>query len=533
MTSAQTGFSNYWYSPCGCGCASCKSCPNGVSQCWTFTTTGNSIPAYDGTFCLVQSKSNPCVFIDGCTNHWTLTLNGGATTLASDNGAVYTLTENLNCTGLNAFGLAKSPSGSTWQQSLTINPTNCNAYPCYPNCAPPPCSALCPNGISQCWLLTIGGAPLAVFNGTFCLGQQSGSTCFFADKCSGLYSMTISGGTVTVQTVDGTVKWSLSGNTTFQCNGSNTFYLTTSPSGTTWPATVTITSTNCATSPCYPNCPPLPTCQNCFNTGKTIAPCWTFTISGVTGGASGCAGFNTTFYLLQTGPCTFSSCAAQMVVGGTCQITIGNAIYTAPGLSFNCTGCNTFTLHSVNSGATGVSSCSGWPATINVCPSSNCPTSQSCFCGCSDSLPLEYEVSLSGISNSTCFTIGGVDCTWANGTFALVYNGIGTVPGEWGFVAPSTKGSAIYNFIEMSITCSIDINTLLVTRVWYMVLGSQFLNAGAGYLCYRYSETVDQNTPCGGAKTLGIYDCGLNCRINNQLVLICPGAPGSVTINPV
>ena len=43
------------------------------------TTTGNSIPAYNGTFCLVQSKTNPCVFTDGCTNHWTLTLNGGAT----------------------------------------------------------------------------------------------------------------------------------------------------------------------------------------------------------------------------------------------------------------------------------------------------------------------------------------------------------------------------------------------------------------------------------------------------------------------
>ena len=117
-----------------------------MAQCWTMTVNGNPAP-YNGTFCLVNTGA--CVFQDKCTNLWTLKVAGGGTTLTSSNGAVYTLSENFNCNGLNSFALAKSPAGSTWQASLTISPTNCNAYPCYPNCTAPPCYALCPNGIAQ------------------------------------------------------------------------------------------------------------------------------------------------------------------------------------------------------------------------------------------------------------------------------------------------------------------------------------------------------------------------------------------------
>ncbi len=364
--------------------------------------------------------------------------------------------------------------------------------------------------------------------------------------------MSISGGTVTVQTVDGTVKWSLSGNTTFQCNGSNTFYLTTSPSGTTWPPTVTITSTNCAASPCYPNCPPPPTCANCNNTGKTIAPCWTFTVGGVTGGASGCTGFNTTYYLSQIGSCSFSNClgggnsvipsVTMVAQGNTWVLTIDNAVYTAPVAGFDCQSCNTFKLKGVTSfGASGINSCTGWPATLNVCPSSNCPANQNCFCGCTDTLPDQYEVTVEGITQEWCFANKQLDCTWANGTFVLVYNGPLTQPGTWGLVLPPpTQGSNLTNYIQMSVTCTTDPNTLMLTRRWYLVFASVFPSPGtgtsaAGYLYYQYLETVPPfapSNPCGGEKTLSIFQGGLYCNLN-PLELSCPGAPGSVTINPV
>jgi hypothetical protein len=532
----------YGYSPCAPCCNSTAKCgcPNGVSKCWSFTTTGNSEPAYNGTFCLVQSTTNPCVFTDGCTHHWTLTFNGGATTLASDNGAVYTLTETLNCTGLNSFGIAKSPAGGAWQQSLTINPANCNAYPCYPNCAPPPCASLCPNGISQCWLLTMSAAPLAAFNGTFCLVQQNGSTCFFSDQCSGLYSMSSSGGSMTVQTTDGTVKWTLSGNSPFQCNGSNTFYLSTAPSGTTWPPSVTVTPTTGATSPCFPNCPPQPTCSNCYNTGKTIATCWTFTVGGVGGAASGCFGFNTTYYLIQTGPCAFSNCtsstnsvipAVTMAARGDLWVlAIGDAIYTAPAAGFDCQACNTFSLKTVASSGSGLNSCTGWPPTLNVCPSSNCPTNQYCYCNCPDALPGQYEVSVSGITDGWCLTNKGLDCTWANGTFALPY----------GPVAP-IRGNQVSNFINFYLTCTTDSSTLLTQRRWYVVFGSVVLSStggpplGAGYLYYQYLETVAPyaaSNPCGGEKTLTWFNGGAYCSLS-PLELTCPGAPGTVTLTPI
>ena len=233
----------YGYSPCAPCCQTgCPTCPNGMAQCWTMTVNGNPAP-YNGTFCLVNTGA--CVFQDKCTNLWTLKVAGGGTTLTSSNGAVYTLSENFNCNGLNSFALAKSPAGSTWQASLTISPTNCNAYPCYPNCTAPPCYALCPNGIAQCWLLTISGMPLLTQNGSFCLVLQPGPSCLFSDPCGSGYTLAITGGTVTLQW-GGSVTWSLSGNSTFQCNGSNTFVLTNSPTTGQYPQSVTITPTNCA-----------------------------------------------------------------------------------------------------------------------------------------------------------------------------------------------------------------------------------------------------------------------------------------------
>jgi hypothetical protein len=95
------------------------------------TVSGNPNP-YNGSFCLVNTAA--CVFADKCTNLWTLKVAGGGTTLTSSNGAVYTLSETFNCNGLNSFALAMAPAGTVWQPSLTISPTNCNAYPCYPKC---------------------------------------------------------------------------------------------------------------------------------------------------------------------------------------------------------------------------------------------------------------------------------------------------------------------------------------------------------------------------------------------------------------
>ena len=262
---------------------------------------------YNGTFCLVNTAQ--CVFQDKCTNLWTLKVAGGGTTLTSSNGAVYTLSENFNCNGLNSFALAKSPAGSTWQASLTISPTNCNAYPCYPNCTAPPCYALCPNGIAQCCLLERSAecrcSLRTEVSVSFCNRDR---LAFSRIPCGSGYTLAITGGTVTLQW-GGSVTWSLSGNSTFQCNGSNTFVLTNSPTTGQYPQSVTITPTNCQ-SPCSP-CPPPPTCVNCNNTGKTIAPCWTFTVGGVGGGASGCSGFNTTYYLIQVGECAFSNCTGS------------------------------------------------------------------------------------------------------------------------------------------------------------------------------------------------------------------------------
>ena len=279
--------------------------------------------------------------------------------------------------------------------------------------------------------------------------------------------------------------------------------------------------------------------MNCNNTGKTIAPCWTFTVGGVGGGASGCSGFNTTYYLIQVGECAFSNCtgstnsvvpAAKMDASGNLWfLTIGDATYTSQAATFNCQGCNTFNLIGVASGGSGIDSCTGWPTTLTVCPSSNCPAYQNCLCFCPDTLPGQYEVSVGGIQSGWCFTNKGIDCTWANGTFVLPY----------GPVAP-TAGDQINNFINIYITCTTDPNTLLTTRQWYVVFGSTFSSTAGGpplpggYLYYLLDEIVPpySSNPCGGAKTLTIFDGGLYCSLN-PLELSCPNAPNTVTLTPI
>jgi hypothetical protein len=296
--------STYQYTPCLPCCNQCNSCPNGVSQCWSLTTTGNSNGTYNGTFCLVQSKTNACVFTDGCTNHWTLTLNGGATTLATDNGTVYTLSESLNCNGLNSFVLATSAAGSTWQPSMTINPTNCGSYPCYPNCSQQgaPCTVPCPNGIAQCWTLTgvtgvanqspvgtctncaaynmLSGSPFV-----WCLNKVSSTTeCAFVGTCG------VCGGTSAF-----TLTWNLSqsrwelrpdtpdalplyvlGQSSFDCNGSNSFTISGSQGANCagWPGVLTLSPVTCGTVQCL-NCNPCASCP--------WPAAWTMSVSGFGG----------------------------------------------------------------------------------------------------------------------------------------------------------------------------------------------------------------------------------------------------------
>lgn len=210
-------------------------------------------------------------------------------------------------------------------------------------------------------------------------------------------------------------------------------------------------------------------------------------------------------------------------------LTIGDATYTSQAATFNCQGCNTFNLIGVASGGSGIDSCTGWPTTLTVCPSSNCPAYQNCLCFCPDTLPGQYEVSVGGIQSGWCFTNKGIDCTWANGTFVLPY----------GPVAP-TAGDQINNFINIYITCTTDPNTLLTTRQWYVVFGSTFSSTAGGpplpggYLYYLLDEIVPpySSNPCGGAKTLTIFDGGLYCSLN-PLELSCPNSPNTVTLTPI
>lgn len=107
-----------------------------MAFCWGFTATDNALSEYNGEFCLQQSPSNPCQFIDGCTNHWTLDISGPVT-LTADNGTVWTATSTFNCNGSNTFAFTFSPLGSGgWQQQITIGPADCTKYPCSPNCTP-------------------------------------------------------------------------------------------------------------------------------------------------------------------------------------------------------------------------------------------------------------------------------------------------------------------------------------------------------------------------------------------------------------
>jgi|SRR5580698_1198047 hypothetical protein len=305
MTAVQS--SGYGYSLCAPCCQSgCKSCPNGIAKCWSVDMTGNSLPFYNGTFCLTQSKANPCVFVDYCTNRYTLTVNGGATTLTSALGAVWTVSETFNCTATTPFGLSKGTNdGNTWQQSTTVVPTNCNVYPCYPNCEQGPlgCAGLCPNGFSQCWAFRVNGL---LANGTctncaayswmsgsaafWCLQfDPQSKTCTFIPSGSSVCNVCGAGNNQAVWTLTfnaAAQQWELMPDTgdgtfyaiaanQFNCSGLNTFTFSPSlfpqPACNGWPASITLDPIPCGIAQCQ-SCNP---CNNCV-----YPSAWTTTLSG-------------------------------------------------------------------------------------------------------------------------------------------------------------------------------------------------------------------------------------------------------------
>jgi hypothetical protein len=514
--------STYQYTPCLPCCNQCNSCPNGVSQCWGFTTTGNSDANYNGTFCLVQSKTNACVFTDGCTNHWTLTLNGGATTLATDNGTVYILSESLNCTGLNSFALATSggPTGSTWQPSMTINPTNCANYPCAPNCTAPPCSGLCPNGIAQCWLINVSGATLTNYNGTFCLVQQPGPSCSFSDVCSNLYSMKITGATVVItasgDTPSGAAIWTWNG-ANFQCNGTNTFTLSSQANNQQqWPATVSITPTNCANQPCYPNCPPPPTCNHCSNAGQTIAKCWSVAVSGVTNQAGECIcnAYNTTFFLQSSvsAPCEFVSCDWGAIPQVTLSagnslwtLSFGVATYTIPLAQFNCNAPNTLALSEIVE-----DECLTWPATLTIMPSNNCPV---CDCACS-SPPASYTVTISGVTPAPPASF----CGDINGTYTMTSGAGNQIGGSCSWNIAIQNPFAGVEFITVTLNISNGATGRAIGL--YAVMG--FPNTSQYDFIWGITDCSNgfATNPCAASYTLAFQGASAPCA-----------APATVTVH--
>lgn len=396
---------------------------------------------------------------------------------------------------------------------MTINPTNCANYPCAPNCTAPPCSQLCPNGIAPCWLVTVSGAPLAAYNGTFCLVQQAGPSCVFIDQCSNLYSLTISGGTATLTALPNEATWNAGGSVAgvqfgiFNCNGSNTFTLTSQSSGGNWPGTVTVVPTNCAAVPCFPHCPPPPPpCSGCLTPGHQIAQCWEFSMSGL-GNTAGCLcnDYNTTFYMKNTpgAPCDFVMCGS-LPGGNTPEMGIGitqfygnnvwtlvtpTALYTCPLANFNCNGPNVFTQGIVL--GTG---CTNLPATITVSPSSGCPTN----CYCCPNAPSEVTVTISGIAGP-----GVCDCI--NGTYTLVGGPISGNTGQCGYGFPNGIGVGLCGGGSAGMSLAFYITNSTAGRVatLYCVIG--FVDTSEWGIVYQgpfdCSNGFSLNT-CAGSYAL-------------------------------
>ena len=533
----------YGYSPCLPCCNQGCGCPGGFAQCWSLSGTGND-PNHNGTFCLVQSKTNPCVFNDGCKLMWTMSLNGGSTTLSAiylgNTLAIYTLTENLNCKGLNSFALNKVISGGPWQGTITVSPADCTQYPCYPNCSPQRCpSAPCCTGPGVCgYLIDLPPYPFGKIpnypdccnfpGGTFeLLGSSAvGANCQFEANwyacgplCEGAFTIKYATGATVGPWPNCVVQWepTLTFEQTEIIPQIFATYRLQPPTISSLACDAPITLNKLpGSSADLPNTITLnPITTNCAACGGgAIADCWAVTVSGVTNQPDdcNCNAYNTATYLsnVDQPPFNFAGCnlgaavVQPMLSAGATNwtLTIGDATYTLPINSFNCNGSNVMNF------AGSLGECLTWPATVTIAPSNNCPT---CVCECANP-PASYTVTISGATGS---------CSCINGTYTMSLGP--TVTGEaciWGITInpfscagfPSatvlTLGFTIVNsssgrYVQLVATLSHPSGGLN-DAVWAWTSSLDCSNGYASNSCGSTYSLIATETPSGCTPTPAI-----------------------------